>query len=310
MSNPADLGSTTITGGGSNSYGYDRIGFIIDGTYVSAVPEPEVLTYSDVSWWDNWFREHGTSRFSFELQMVDKAINKNDATSAIKSLWDINQTFWHDNYYKVNDPYLKNKMLNFSLADSIQQRINASNKEALELVAKSKEFESTAYNIVQQELSGGAFTPIKAMSHYLWGKGAKLSVDINKINLDIKPNELPLLKSSIEHTKSPGTYHISETHVPYNTMDDSYTTGLYLGRITLKSEGDFQRFQDGSWKYTGSVKAYNDIFDFNASDRPFIFEQLTNAGRGTGGKPYEIEIHGQHNIEIVGSGYVIDPTQY
>ncbi|MNQ96328.1 Colicin-M [compost metagenome] len=156
--------------------------------------------------------------------------------------------------------------------------------------------------MLTSELSGGTFTPVKAFTHYLWGNGEKLSVDINNIGLDIKAHNIPLLANSIANTKSAGTYNLSDPKVPYNTFDDSPITGIYLGRITLKVEGDFTRGENGSWVFEGTVKGYTDTFDFNASDRTPLLENLTTAGRLFTGTAYEIDISGEHKIKLSGTG--------
>lgn len=119
----------------------------------------------------------------------------------------------------------------------------------------------------------------------------------------ISENKLPLLKQSIENTRSPGTYHLVDPRVAYNTFDDSIATGAYLGRITLKMEGDFTRNPDTSWQFIGAIKAYHDTYDFNASNRPLALEELTTAGRALPGTSYEIDISGEHQIHLIGASF-------
>lgn len=112
-----------------------------------------------------------------------------------------------------------------------------------------------------------------------------------------------MLKQTIESTKSPGTYHLVDPKVAYDTGKDSFISGAYLGRITLRVEGDFTRNADTSWQFLGTVKAYHDVYDFNKSDRPLALEQLTTAGRALPGTGYEINISGEHKIHLIGKGF-------
>nr|WP_269137437.1 lipid II-degrading bacteriocin [Pseudomonas sp. PGPR40] len=216
-------------------------------------------------------RQTGLDDFTFNLRILDKALNTNDAYGAIKDIWRIVESDrgWVDPHWRINDDLFKNKVVNFSLAD--------------------------------------ALSPVKALGHYLWGNGQTLEVDINTIGLNIIEHKLPLLRQAIENTKSPGAYHLVDPRIEYNTFDDSVATGAYLGRITLNMAGDFTRSHDGAWRFIGTIKAYHDRYDFNASNRPRALEELTTAGRALPGKSYEIDISGEHKIHLVGMGYKPQP---
>ena len=193
-------------------------------------------------------------------------------------------------------------MISFSLADALE-RSGFTSREAIIAVANSKYARSTTFKLETPKLSGGTFSPVKALAHDLWGKGEKLEVDINSIGLQIKEHNLSLLKQTTEHTKTPGKYHLVDPKVGYDTGRDSWISGAYLGRITLRVEGDFIRHKDTSWQFLGTVKAYHDFYDFNKSNRPLALEQLTTAGRVLPGKSYEIDISGEHKIHLIGKGF-------
>lgn len=249
----------------------------------------------------------GIKAFTYELQMVGRAVNNNDALGAIQDLWRITES---DNYLLNNSTfithaYFKNKLINFSLADSLASQQKLSNLEALIRTAPANPY-SLKYETLTNELSGGTFTPVKAFSHYLWGKGEKLRVDINNIGLNIQANEIPLLAATIASTREAGTYHLSDPKVPYATIHDSKLTGAYLGRITLKVEGDFTRDRNGYWLFEGNVRAYTDTYDFDESNRSTLLEILTTAGRLFSGASYEIDISGEHEIRLSGAGFQPD----
>jgi hypothetical protein len=179
--------------------------------------------------------------------MVGRAIN-NDALGAIQDLWKITES---DNYLLnsssiVTHAYFKNKLVNFSLADTFAAQQKLSNLDALIKVASTSLY-NIKYETQTTELSGGTFSTVKAFAHYLWGNGEKLRVDINNIGLNVKASEIPLLANTIASTRESGRYYLSDPKVPYETNDDSKITGHYLGRITLKIEGDFTREENGSW---------------------------------------------------------------
>lgn len=272
-------------------------------TYSLPLAEGPIISSADMEMFHEWLEmKSGIKAFTYELKMAERSINNNDALGAIKDLWKITEA---DNYLLnkgtfVTHAYFKNKLVNFSLADAFATQQNASNQEAL---TRASVGNSTVYELITPELSGGTFTPIKAFSHYLWGNGQKLSVNINNIGLNIRTSNIPLLASSISSTRESGTYFLSDPKVPYNTFDDSVITGAYLGRITLKIEGNFTRNENSSWVFDGIVKAYTDIFDFDPSNRAPVLESLTTAGRLFSGKVYEIDIFGEHRITLTGEGF-------
>lgn len=300
--------TTTATSGGTWGGGlyWSTTGIIIDGTYVRPPPDPEYISPENVSYNDYMIlRTTGLDTFSFELKLADKAIAQRDSLGAIRDVWGVivADRSWVGDYYMVNDDYFKSTILNFSLADSLQKLNSVSSSDALKGVLASEMRYSTAYRLDTVELSGDVFSPVKAFGHYAWGGGHSMKVDINSIGLDIKSGELPLLKNMIETVREPGVYHISESRVSYDTMKDSLVTGSYLGNITLKTEGDFVRLDNGEWNFTGVAKAYNDYYDFNPANRPVLAELLTAVGRAQDGKSFQVEIPGEHEIKLVGVGF-------
>lgn len=301
------LPATEVTGTWRGSLGgyWSTDGIIIDGTYIFPPPQPDVLTEDDDLYITDLIKtQTGLDDFTFNLRILDKAINQKNAYGAIKDIWRIveKERGWVAPHWRINDVFFKNKIISFSLADALE-RSGFTSREAIIAVANSKYARSTTFKLETPKLSGGTFTPVKALGHYLWGNGEKLEVDINSIGLQIKEHNLSLLKQTIEHAKTPGKYHLVDPKVAYDTGRDSWISGAYLGRITLRVEGDFIRHNDTSWQFTGTVKAYHDLYDFNKSNRPLALEQLTTAGRALPGKSYEIDISGEHKIHLIGKGF-------
>lgn len=302
--------TTTATGGtwGGGLY-WSTTGIIIDGTYVFPPPQPEYIPEENIELNDFMiFRSTGLDTFSFELNVIDKAVAREDSLGALGDIWGVvvSERSWVGEYHMVNDEYFKNKIVGFSLADSLQQLNKVTASDAFRGVTESEMRYSTAYRLDTAMLSGDVFTPVKAFGHYVWGNGQSLRVDINSIGLNVTPIELPLLKNMIETVREAGTYRLVEERVAYDTGKDSIIAGNYLGNITLAVEGDFVRLENGEWSYTGSARAYNDIYDFNASDRPFFKEMMTAVGRAQQGKSFQIEMPGEYEIKLVGIGMVAE----
>jgi hypothetical protein len=283
--------------------GADEAIITSDGrTYSLPLCDGPAISSAEMEMFHEWLEMKSSIKaFTYELHMVSKAINNNDAASAIKDLWKITES---DNFLlskssTITHAYFKNKLINFSLADAFAAQQKLSSKEALIRAASTNRY-GLIYKTTTPELSGGTFTPVKAFTHYLWGNGERLRVDINNIGLNISAHEIPLLANTIASTRGAGTYHLSDPKVAYATIEDSNITGSYLGRITLRVEGDFTRNTNGSWKFDGIAKAYTDTYDFDESNRSTLLETLTTAGRIFSGKSYEIDIAGEHKINLKG----------
>jgi hypothetical protein len=75
----------------------------------------------------------------------------------------------------------------------------------------------------------------------------------------------------------------------------------FLGDITLRLQGEMRLDGNGKWSFKGTLRAYDDWYDFNASThRKIIGEILTMIGRNTPGKPFWIEIRGEKPISEEG----------
>jgi len=267
-------------------------------TYSLPLSDGPELSSAEMDMFHSWLEmKSGIKAFTYELQMVNKAIN-NDALGGIRDLWRITES---DNYLLnsaavISHGYFKNKIISFSLADAFAAQQKLSPIEALINVSATAPYKLN-YETLTTELSGGTFSPIKAFAHYLWGNGERMRVSINNIGLNVRANELPLLANSIASTREAGIYYLSDPKVPYATINDSSVTGAYLG---------FTRDVQGSWVFDGVVRAYTDTYDFDASNRSTALEVLTTAGRVFSGTHYEIDIFGEQKIRLSGNGF--EPT--
>lgn len=150
-----------------------------------------------------------------------------------------------------------------------------------------------------KKMSGSVTTPFMALANYLWGEGAERSVELKRIGLNLTPSKLtPVM--SVVNSGVTGRYNVDRKFA-YSTSQDSVFTGAYLGNITLHTTGVLNISSDGTWSYDGVVRAYNDIYDANASNhRGVMGEASTTILRYLKGKPYVISIPGQ--LKVSGSG--------
>jgi hypothetical protein len=84
-----------------------------------------------------------------------------------------------------------------------------------------------------------------------------------------------------------------DDRLAFSTSGDQ---ALFLGDITLRLQGELAIRSEGTFDFTGTLKSFDDFYDFNRANRGFIGEFLTWIGRGTPGTPYWIEIRGAKPI--------------
>ncbi|HBQ3191058.1 TPA: lipid II-degrading bacteriocin [Klebsiella variicola subsp. variicola] len=151
----------------------------------------------------------------------------------------------------------------------------------------------------QEKFSGNVTTPIAAFGHYLWGEGKPRTVDLSTVGLKVQANQIDPVMIAVKNNAA-GTYQISG-NFNRNTFIDGDIPGLYLGNITMKTEGTLKIDAKGNWDYNGVVRAFNDTYDANPSThRSKSAEDLTTLLRLTQGTPYEIRIPGE--LKVNGSG--------
>lgn len=152
-----------------------------------------------------------------------------------------------------------------------------------------------------RELSGGVLTPFAAWSHYLDGSGADVVTRLERLGLNPSVTKIPALEVALA-SATVGSSPVHLPKIPYDTMQDSWITGVWLGHISLRIEGVVHKNHDGSLSFHGVARAYHDTFDFNASThRSELGEAATAGGNylgGARGKPYQIIIRGELPISI------------
>jgi hypothetical protein len=152
------------------------------------------------------------------------------------------------------------------------------------------------------ELSGGLLTPVAALSHFLFGKGAAVATDINRISIDPATKTIPVLEQAFSSAPI-GSSPISIEKFSYDTAQDSWLTGAWLGNISLRLEGVLHKRQENNFTFSGVARAYDDTYDANRSThRGLIDEQATSVlaaiQRYLGAVPYSISIRGEMSVVI------------
>ncbi|NUT89206.1 lipid II-degrading bacteriocin [Pseudomonas corrugata] len=161
--------------------------------------------------------------------------------------------------------------------------------------------QSTEQLAIEQEFSGGVFTPFKAFGHWLLGKGKPVSVRLERIGISPTPNKIPDLMAIINAAGVGNT--TVNLKVPYSTAQDSNVARIYLGNITLQITGDVTRYTSGTLKFAGKIKAFSDRYDANASSHRAAFDEhatraLREVGRVANARDYEIRITGELPINF------------
>lgn len=152
------------------------------------------------------------------------------------------------------------------------------------------------------EFSGSSLTPVAALGHFMYGKGTEASTNINSLGLKLNSASIPMLDNAISSAPE-GSTVVSLDKVPYNTANDSWMTGLWLGNITLKIEGTITKSADGSVTFHGEARAYHDTYDANPGSWRSAFGEsatdvLSKIQEYLKAQPYPIAIKGSYPIEI------------
>ena len=157
----------------------------------------------------------------------------------------------------------------------------------------------------------GLLTSSEAFEHYKSGpddpndstKRTPIRISFDEINTsEVSVKDFPAVKKLLSERK-PGKHKVTwknkDDNLPFSTNGDQ---SLYLGNVSLKLEGTLEIKTDCTWKFDGTLKCFDDLYDFNASThRSWFGEWLTSVGRKTPGKPFNIEIRGQKLISENGT---------
>ena len=209
---------------------------------------------------------------------------------------------WLIEYVKNKD--LKDEKIQAVIANNIglfceadKDLVNIPGISPMNAFGSSGSYDYKKENI--KEMSGNVTTPIVALAHYLWGDGEERSVALKNLGLKVTPDKIPLVMNVV-NAGGVGNFPV-DGKFSYSTVEDNIFTGAYLGHITIHTTGTVNIATNGAWSYDGTVRAYNDNYDANASNhRGDLGEMLTTILRFLNGKEYPISIPGE--IKVSGSG--------
>lgn len=148
--------------------------------------------------------------------------------------------------------------------------------------------------------SGGLATPFHGFQHSVDGKGKSATFPIENIGLKVDISRIPDVMNAIQGARGVGRSSV-DVNFPYNVSNDSYSSGLVLGNITLRAIGHVDKNSSGSWSFNGEIRAYNDFYDANPSNHRSLAAEAGTAFLRTILKDsYDIVIPGVLPISLNG----------
>jgi RHS repeat-associated protein len=153
-----------------------------------------------------------------------------------------------------------------------------------------------------------------ANTHYRAGKGASVQIAFSLVDTsDVKiADDFNDVEEWLEDQKgwlgscTAATKHFSDARYGFTTSGTG-DASLVLGDITLKYEGDVSIDCKCKYKITGTLKSFDDTYDFNMDiTRPWrSLKTIVGGGLAGAGTAYSIEIRGSKSVSESGTqGYV------
>ncbi|MFH1067421.1 MAG: lipid II-degrading bacteriocin [bacterium] len=162
------------------------------------------------------------------------------------------------------------------------------------------------YQITQRGEKGGFYdlkndllSAHKALQHYMESSGKSLRMAFQDVDTSrIQVSHFPKIRELISGVPRDAVIDVVDKEnflLPGGEM-------AFLGDCKLKLEGKLNLTKNGSWSFDGSLKAFDQPYDFNrSSHRGVIGEFSTTVGReAIFGRPYDIEIRGKKLISEQG----------
>ena len=117
----------------------------------------------------------------------------------------------------------------------------------------------------------------------------------------VRARDFPQVKSILESCRA-GSHRIvwrnSRDNLAFSTKGK---LAFVLGDISLKLEGVLDVKEGGDWTFSGTLKSFDDLYDFNRANRGLVGEGLTAGGRSVNGKNFWIEIRGAKQMSDSGN---------
>ncbi|NER61945.1 lipid II-degrading bacteriocin [Pseudomonas sp. MAFF212428] len=156
-----------------------------------------------------------------------------------------------------------------------------------------------SYPTKSHVFSGGVLTPFHALAHSISGKGEPVIFPVGSIGLNVK---LPSVRPFMDAVNAKGKgVHKIDVKFTHDVRKDSLQSGWALGNITLRVVGNVKVAEDGAWIFDGELRAYDDLYDANASThRDWIGESATSFLRSVMQTPYTIKMPGVISVKAGG----------
>lgn len=139
----------------------------------------------------------------------------------------------------------------------------------------------------------GAGNFMGGFMHYLGGSGEPRRVNFNDIDTSrVRVIDFEEVAAELKKALRNDKIHIRASR-PWAT---SGSRGLLIGNLTLLLKGTLSVREDCRWSFEGSLRAFDDRYDFNEGARDWAAETLTAFGRKSPGRSYRLEIRGARPI--------------
>lgn len=146
-------------------------------------------------------------------------------------------------------------------------------------------------------------TPIRSANflggflHYLGASATPRRVNFSDIDTSsVRVEDFPEVAVELKKPALSEQVKIRASR-PWST---SGAQGLLIGNFTLLLKGTLTHYSDCRWSFDGSLRAFDDKYDFNKGARQLTAEALTTLGRMTPGQAYRLEIRGVRKITASG----------
>ena len=150
----------------------------------------------------------------------------------------------------------------------------------------------------QTDPAAQKITPKSALDHYKEGSGTPLRMSFQDVDTSaVTPTYFNTFNKKLA-TATPGEEVKIDAKQGFSTGG---AEAAYLGNITLRMQGVLSVGEKGTWSFKGTLKAYDDVYDFNQSNHRSVIGELSTAiGARMQGKPYDIQIRGEKPMQVVG----------
>lgn len=188
-----------------------------------------------------------------------------------------------------------NKALALSPQSTFLSRHQDAVKQAYEEAKRPKPITTMPATAEAKPIGSANF--LGGFLHYTGKSGKARRVNFNEIDTSaVRVRDFPEPAGLLKWPAREDTRKIDST-IKWTAKRAQW---LFLGTISLRLRGTLKIRADCHWQFEGSLRAWDDKYDFNASKRGMLGEALTAIGRNTPGEHYTVEIRGVKPIRESG----------